>query len=219
VNGRNTTALIAAHRGRLAEAEAGLREVVAIHRRLLAPNHDRTSNALRNLGLVIAARGRVAEGLAVLDSAIAGVRAGAHGPNQAEAYMVAQRVPLLLQLGRADEANAAAQEAWRTLEAMSSPGDILRADAIFWRGMVAFTQRDTSTAGLFEQAAAVLATQYDADHPVLARARCALGAARVRDGSAADATVFEQACTTHARWGLADPLVVAWGRTAFGQSR
>jgi tetratricopeptide (TPR) repeat protein len=215
-NDRGTTGLLAAHRGRLGEAEAELRSHLESLRRLLAPGHDRINNTLRNVGLVVAARGRIEEGLAILDSAVSAARATAQGHDHNTAFMAGQRAPLLLRLGRYDEAGQAADEAARAFGVASSPGDLRRAEAILWRGMVAFAREDPAATGLFEEVVAMLAAEYDAEHHVMARARCALGTARVRAGRTAAAAALERAGAVHARWGLAAPLVVAWGRAAYG---
>ncbi|MGH7512483.1 MAG: hypothetical protein ACREOQ_06110 [Gemmatimonadales bacterium] len=64
-------------------------------------------NAFRNLGLIVARRGCVVEGLALLDSAIVQARAaGGSGVSEAD-YRTGQRVPILLRLGRIAEAGHA----------------------------------------------------------------------------------------------------------------
>ena len=211
---RNSAALLAAHRGRLAEAEVGLREALSILRRLLAPDHERIDNTMRNLGLVVAARGRVAEGLALLDTAVTRARGPGRESQQSAGYMTGQRVSLLLRLGRLYEADSAATESWRVLEATTTSDDIARADANLWRGMVAFVRERKDAADFFESAVTRLEREYDANHPALGRARCALGAALVRERRSTT-SASPSACEAHARWGLADPLIVEWGRTAF----
>jgi hypothetical protein len=56
---------------------------------------------------------------------------------------------------------------------------------------------------------------YSDAHPRRAMVRCVSGAALIAAGRRQDGeALITPACDQYARWGLADPTVVAWGRSA-----
>jgi serine/threonine-protein kinase len=209
-------ALIAAHRGRLDEAEAGLRASLATLRGMVAAGHPLVDNTLRNLGLIVVARGRVAEGLALLDSAVARAR-GRDGPRATGyGYMTGQRVMPLLRLGRVAEAAAAARESERVLRAALPDGHVYLADLARWHGEVALARGDAIGAEPhFRDALRRVAVQLPPRHPKASGASCLLGVALVRQGRSDEGRPgVDQACRRYARWGLADSLTLRWSRQA-----
>jgi tetratricopeptide (TPR) repeat protein len=177
-------ALLAAHQGRLAEAEAGLRTSLAQSRARLAPDHWRIDNTLRNLGHVVTARGRVAEGLTILDSAVARARGRAGGADS-KGYggMVGQRVIALIRLGRLAEAEAAVRESDRALRAAVPQGHHYFADLARWKGLVAFAGADAAAAEPhFRESLRLMARRLPPRHPTVAGVDCMLGVALVRQG-------------------------------------
>lgn len=204
---------LAAHQGRLSEAESLYREALGTFRLVVAETHPLVDNALRNLGLAIAATGRVETGLAVLDSAVS--RTVARAPRSADAGLVGGlRVPLLIQLGRIEEAREAAIESRRTVISTTAEGDIRRAETDFWLGLVHMSEgAATAAVERFAAANEVLLRLLPVPHPKRAMVTCAYGVALVRAGTEVEAlSHVEPACTIHDGWGLADPLVKAWSR-------
>ena len=206
---------LAAHQGRLGEAEAHYREALAMLRSVVVEDHPLVDNALRNLGLVIAASGRVEPGLVMLDSAVGRTRA--RTPTEADAgYLTGQRTSPLIRLGRLAEARAAALESQRILTAATGEGDIRRAESDHWLGLTDMVGGDLPAALLhFGRAHGVITGLLPAAHPKRAMVSCAWGAALARTGRLAEARPhLETACKIHDRWGLADSLVTEWGRAA-----
>ena len=215
-------ALLAAHQGRLAEAEGGLRAALAGFRARLAPDHWRVDNTLRNLGLVVVARGQVADGLTILDSAVARARARPDGPqSRGYGYMTGQRVRPLLRLGRPAEADAALGESERVLRAAVADDDAALGDLARWQGEAALARGDAAGAEPYLRDALRRAVvRLPAGHPTVTGARCLLGAALVRQGRLDDGRPFvAPACAAFARYGLADSLPRAWARQAIAAGR
>jgi tetratricopeptide (TPR) repeat protein len=212
-------ALAAANQGRLEEAEAGLRTALDTLREVVAPEHWRIDNTLRNLGLVVVARGRVAEGLEILDSAVARSRTRDRGA-QGYGYMIGQRVMPLLRLGRQREAGEAVRESERILRAAVPDGHAYLATLALWQGEFALAQGGTGAEAHFRESLERLKRHLPARHPSIAGAECLLGVALVRQGQGREGRrLLETACPVYERWGLADALAVAWGREALAAAR
>lgn len=212
------SALLAAHRGRLEEAESGLRRALARLRTAVEPSHPLVASTLRNLGLVVAFRGRTAEGVRLLDSAVAVGRASAGATASSIAYIDGQRVLPLLRLGRLAEAHRTLRAVDGRLNEGLPTGHYALADLPFWEGMEREAAGDRAAA---ERALRVAIERrravYPATHPKVAEAECALavvlaGATRppteasVLSGQLAPAT--RDACRRYAEWGLAEPLLI-----------
>jgi tetratricopeptide (TPR) repeat protein len=200
--------MLAAHQGRLEEAETSLRKALAMFRRLHDPSHTSNQNALRNLGLVIIARGRVAEGLALLDSAL--VQAGQSG------YINGQRVPALLRMGRLAEAEAALAAAEASFNGEGLQARPRRLDVAGWAGAVALAQGDAPQAAAhFAIALNGYRALYSPTHHKVSGSECGLGIALATEHRFEEAApLLENGCPIYERWGLADPLLVEWGRRA-----
>ena len=206
--------MLAAHQGRLEEAEASLRKSLAMHRRLQDPSHASNQNALRNLAVVIIARGRVAEGLALLDSAM--VRAGAQGRGWQAGYINGQRVPALLRLGRLTEATAALRTARASFRGTGPPVRPRRLDVEGWAGAIALAQGEAQKAAAhFAIALSGYRGLYAPTHPKVSGSECGLGIAlAVQRHVEKAAPLLRHGCPIYERWGLAEPLLVEWGRSA-----
>lgn len=213
-------ALTAAHQGRLEAAEAGLRTTLVILKGAVAEDHWRIDNTMRNLGLVVVARGRVAEGLALLDSAI--VRARVRDSlAEGYGYMIGQRVIPLLRLGRPAEAAEAMRESARIVRAAVPAGHASLSTVALWQGQLALVRGDASDAEAhFRDALRRLKTNLPEQHPSVAGAACLLGVALVNQGQIAEGSrQLETACPVYRRWGLADSLALTWSRQALTTAR
>jgi serine/threonine-protein kinase len=205
-------AVIHVNLGRYAQAESEERESIAALRSRKDATHELVDNSLRNLAIMQSAAGKPREGLALLDSVIANRRAARDSLQVA--YLSAQRVPMLLRLGRTAEATAAVEAMERIVPTLALTSR-MRGDAAVYSGMAAMA------AGQVREATAHLAIatrefdkRYPVSHPRRALAHCAYGAALSRIGKRAVAATHLAACERHAMWGLADPTVVQWGRAA-----
>jgi tetratricopeptide (TPR) repeat protein len=166
---------------------------------------------MRNLAIVLAHQGRDAEGLALMDSAIA--RDQSSGSTDAAAYLRGQQVPMLVRLGRFDDAIRYA-EIGAESRARRPRGSTYVADLTYWLGlaMLAAGRVDEGVRHL-GQAHEDISDNFPAPHPRKAQVTCALGVALSRAGRNEEARVnLAEACPRLDTWGLADPSVVAWGR-------
>ena len=210
-------AITLAHRGALEEAETLERAAIGGLREGLAPDHPQVGSALRNLALILAARGRPVEGLAYLDSAIAqGMVAGVARDPAGTAYLIGQRAPILLRLGRLADAAAAAHLGDSVLHAPGGTSVRRALDADRWVAMVSFAQ------GAYDTVIARTTLYLEAQapnggllRPEPAQVQCLLGAALAARGRRAEAReALAQGCPVHDAWGLAHPMVTDWGRRA-----
>jgi hypothetical protein len=162
---------------------------------------------------MVNAGGRPAEGLALLDSVIAGRRAA--GDTLVSAYMTAQRVPMLLRLQRDDEAEASVQPLARITPHLAQ-ASTWHGDVAMYAGMAAMAGgRYRDAVMRFDTAVQRFDLRYPESHPRRAMARCALGAALAHAGRRSEAMPLLAApCDLLSGWGLADPSVASWGRRA-----
>ena len=126
-------------------AEVYEREALRLFRAGAAPEHWRIWSAQRNLAIIAAARGRVDEGLALLDSAIAAATAGPDSKESA-GYLIAQRVPFLIRLKRLTDASRSIAVAERQLGASAAVTPSHRADVNRYAGMVDLANGDAARA-------------------------------------------------------------------------
>jgi hypothetical protein len=106
-----------------------------------------------------------------------------------------------------------------TIETSYPTGHPYFGDLAYWLGVVALAEGDARGAQPeLERAVARRAAQLPPQHPKVLEASCALAVARARAGAvtAALASDARRSCEGFARWGLANPLVVAWGREVVG---
>lgn len=215
-------ALTLAHRGQLEEAEQLERAAIAGLRAGLAADNPLIGSSLRNLALILAARGRLVEGLAYLDSAIVqGQAAGAARDPLGAAYLIGQRSPILLRLGRLNEAVAAARFGDSVIQSNRDTPVRRRADADRWMALVSYALGAHDTVIL--RATAHLEAQPPNGgvlRPESAQVECVLGAALAARGRREEARrALEHACPVHDAWGLANPMVTGWGREALARLR
>ena len=200
-------ALLALYQGRLPEAERRMRAALAQLREAVGPAHDRLANTTRNLGSVLIARGDVAGGAALIDSAAHLLRPQGDAAMRYVAYMMGQRGIALLRLGRTAEAREAVRAARAPIEAAFPAGHHYHGDLALWLGVVALADGDArGAAAELERSLRLRQALFPPDHPKVLEAACALGAAR-----AAHSADLRRTCTRYARWGLADPVVVEQG--------
>ena len=192
-------------------AEPGIRETLRIFRQTVAPEHVLITSSMRNLAIVLSYLGREQEGLAMMDTAIA--RNTTAGHHDAALYLRGQQVPMLIRLGRVDEALRYAEMAAESRPRLPS-GSTYYADLTYWLGLANLAAGRTRDAVRHLGAAHEdISDNFVVGHPRTALARCALGVALARDGRPEEARVhLADACPRLDRWGLADPTVVNWAR-------
>jgi tetratricopeptide (TPR) repeat protein len=207
-------AMLAAHQGRLEQAETMLRKALAMFGRVQDPAHVSNQNALRDLGLVISARGRVADGLELLDSAL--VLARAHEGGGQASYIQGQRIPALLRMGRLAEAKAALAAAEASFNGGGPPTRPRRLDVESWAGAVALARGDAPHAAVrFANALHGYRALYAPTHHKVAGSECGLGIALATQRRFEEAApLLQSGCPVYEQWGMAEPFLVEWGQQA-----
>jgi serine/threonine-protein kinase len=207
-------ALLAAMQGRLEEAEVTMRRSLANLERRFAPRHWRRANSVRNLAVMVTARGRLREGLTLMDSAISLVDSSADG---SYAGMAGQRGRMLVRLGRFHEARRALQFADSAIRDAYPAGHQYHGDVTQWMGELAFAEGDVVEAiATFERAVEHRRSRLPRTGPMVSESVCSLGAARRRlaESVAVTDSVARAACGRYAQWGMPSPLVLNWARQA-----
>jgi serine/threonine-protein kinase len=207
---REALALTLAAEGRIDSAERIEREALAFFRAGMAPGHWRIWSAVRNIAFLAAAKGRVADGLALLDSAIA---ISSTGPDSAEspAYLTAQRVPFLLRLGRTADAAGAIATAEARLGRSTSVTAAHRADVHRYAGMIDLATGHPERAAARFRAAVALTESPDERGRSPDLHSCLLGVALTEIGQVPEATpMLGEPCSHYMSRGMADPLIVEW---------
>ena len=207
---REALALTFAREGRPDSAEAYERAALGMFRAQMAPNHWRIWSAQRNLAFIAAARDRVALALALLDSAVAGA---ATGPDSATAvgYLLAQRVPFLLRLGRTTDAAQSVARGERRLGASAAVTAGHRADVHRYVAMVALAAGDAGLAVARLRSAVALSEPPAVPDAAPGLHSCLLGVALVTAGRVGEAQpLLGVPCAAYEAQGLADPLIVRW---------
>ena len=191
-------------------AEEYEREALRLFRAGAAPEHWRIWSAERNLAFIVAARGRVGEGLALLDSAIAAATAGPDSKEGA-GYLIAQRIPFLLRLKRLTDAARSLAAAERQLGASAAVTAAHRADVNRYAGMVDLANGDAAAAVKRFRVAVSLAKPPGDTASVQGINWCLLGVGLARLGRRDEARpLLGKPCTAYKSRGLPDPLVVEW---------
>jgi serine/threonine-protein kinase len=204
----------AAARGRDQEAETNYRKALEIMRPVLSPGHDRIYSELRNLGIVIARQGRVAEGLAVVDSAYRLARAK-RGPDvPGVAFINGQRGYLLQWLGRTTEAAVALHDAERVIMTASPAGHPYRSDVNYWLGLLAYGEGNFAESASRMASALELRPEEASDTtPAWASVSCGLGIALARLGRTQEALPrLRTACPIADHLPRVQPLLNRWSR-------
>jgi len=191
-------------------AESEERAALEAFRAGAAPEHWRIWSAQRNLAIIVAARGRVADGLALLDSAVAVARTGP-GLGTEAGYLTAQRIPFLLRLGRVGDASQAVATSERILGTSAVVSSAHRADVDRYAGMVALASGDAKLAADRFRAAVTLAEPPDKPETAPGINSCLLGVSLARLGRFAEAQpLLDKPCTAYASHGIPDPLIEGW---------
>jgi eukaryotic-like serine/threonine-protein kinase len=207
---REALALTFAAEDRADSAEWQEREALRLFREGAAPGHWRIWSAARNLAFIVAARGRAAEGLAFLDTAIAIAKVGPD-TGTSVGYLIAQRVPFLLRLKRPDEAKEALAAGERLLGESPSVTAGHRADLHRYAGMIELDSGDPARAVARFRAAVALTESGDSPRSVPGLGSCLLGVGLVRLGQIAEARpLLDAPCSAYLSRGLAHPLIVNW---------
>jgi serine/threonine-protein kinase len=203
-------ALTMVAKGRADSAEVHEREALRLFRDGAAPEHWRIWSAQRNLAFITAARGRVAEGLALLDSSITAASVGPGGTEQA-GYLVAQRVPFLLRLRRPADASRALAVSEQRLGTSSSVTRSHRADVNRYAAMIDLSLGN-GTKAVERLRAAVALSEPPGDTAVKPGLNsCLLGVALAHAGQRSEARpLLDRPCTAYRSNGLPDPLIVQW---------
>jgi hypothetical protein len=191
-------------------AEAYERDALRLFRAGAAPEHWRIWSAQRNLAIIVAARGRVEEGLALLDSAIAAATAGPDSKEGA-GYLIAQRVPFLIRLRRLADASRSIAVAERQLGASAAVTPSHRADVNRYAGMLDLANGDAERAvRRFRVAVSLTEPRGDtAKGAGINSCLLGVGLARLRRGEEAR-PLLDRPCAAYISRGLPDPLVVQW---------
>jgi eukaryotic-like serine/threonine-protein kinase len=204
-----TFAILQAERGFLEEAEQQQRAALALIRTTVAPTHNSVALSLRNLALIVSARGRTTEGVVYGDSALSVLRAG----TASEADLLVARdvhAELLLRAGRPRDA-ALELEAIAPATAGRWPlGHAKRTAHEVRRAMVALALGDAAQAlSRFDAAQSAIRGRVPPTYPQLAAAQCGRGLALTRLGRIAEARPdVRNGCARYRRYGVAVPLLL-----------
>jgi len=203
-------ALTLAKVGRIDSAAAHERIALAAFQGGMGVENWRIWSAQRNLALLESVSGRLTEALALLDTAIDLARAGPDGKTAA-GYLVAQRAPILIRLGRLQDAAQSIARAERELGTSAAVTPAHRADVERYAGVVELALGHTARAAdRFRSAVALVESGTSRRSPPAANS-CLLGVALVRLGRLAEAEpLVGGPCTLALAHGPNDPLVVEW---------
>jgi eukaryotic-like serine/threonine-protein kinase len=207
-------ATIAASQGHDAEAEREYRAALQQFEGALSPENGRTISELRNLGIIIARQGRVAEGYALVDSAFRLARRQSGPEAVGVGYLNAQRGYLLQWQGRLGEARTALEEGERVVTRAAPPGHRYRADINYWQGLLAYGSGDYQGAvERMNRALELLPREATDTAPDRAGAGCALGVSLARAGRQSEARGWlERVCPVFDRVPEVQPLLARWSR-------
>jgi serine/threonine-protein kinase len=209
-SGYEALALTLAAMGHADSAEVEERRALGLFRQGNAPGHWRIWSAERNVAFIVAARGRPAEGLALLDSAVAMAR---RGPDSigSPGYLMTQRVPFLLQLGRVGEATRSLADGEHLMGNGPSVTVEHRADVHRYAGMIALASNDAGTAAARLRAAVGLVEPPGKPGTVPGLNSCLLGVALARLGQLNDArSLLAEPCAAYQAAGLTHPMILRW---------
>ncbi len=210
--------LFGAHHADSAESEE--RAAVEAFRAGAAPEYWRIWSALRNLAFMAYARGRVAGGLALLDSAIVLARL-ANDSSSTGGYLTAQRVPFLLRLNRTAEAAQSVVDAERRMGLSGAVSVSHRADVHRYAGMVSLANGDNAAASRRFQSAVDLTEPAGSPEGIAEINSCLLGVSFARLGQSERATPLLAAPCDRYERGTPDSLIVGWieaARRTLGRS-
>jgi hypothetical protein len=175
----------------------------------VGPENWRIWSAERNVAILMAARGRAADGLALLDTAIRTASVGSDSSHNA-GYLTAQRAPFLIRLGRPAEAAQAIVLAERRLGASAAVTPSHRADVNRYAGMAELALgRPALAVQRFRAAVALEQTPSKLARPGLSS--CLLGVGLTELGQHDEAVpLLDAPCTRYLAHGPVDSTIVAW---------
>jgi tetratricopeptide (TPR) repeat protein len=203
-------ALLLARTGRLDSAEAHERQALDAFRSSVGPTNWRIWSAQRNIAIILSARGRPADGLALLDSAIALARAGPDSLSNG-GYLTAQRAPFLIRLGRVSEAARAIALAEGQMGALPSITIAHRADVNRYAGMVELALGNPAGAVQRFQAAVALVESPRSPPAVPGLGSCLLGVGLSELGRVNEAApLLDAPCKYYLANGPLDSTIVGW---------
>ncbi|HZO18557.1 MAG TPA: serine/threonine-protein kinase [Gemmatimonadaceae bacterium] len=211
---REALALTMMAEGRPDSAEVHERQALRWFRAGTSPEHWRIWSAQRNLAFIVAALGRVDEGLTLLDTAIA---VASTGPDSTSVtgYLTAQRIPLLLRLRRQAEALKSLTIAERRLGSSASVSPAHRADVHRYAGMAFLAAGDIPQAVERFRAAVTLVEAPERTNTEANINTCLLGVGLARLGRAAEARpMLDEPCRRYVAQGTPDPLILEWVASA-----
>ena len=143
---KHRVGLLLANEGRFAEAESTLRDALARLRLTLGADHYMLRSIARDVAVVVAAQGRVLEGLGILDSLYREASRREKAPTPGIEFFNLQRAKLLLRLDRQAEAESALLLATPVVLEKTPPDHAYRAQLLFVQGLVALGRGDASQA-------------------------------------------------------------------------
>ncbi len=205
-------ALLLANQGRLAEAESALREALARLRLHLGANHVMLLSIERDRAVVIAAQGRVAEGLAIIDSLYREASAREKTPTAGIEFFNLHRAKMLLRLGRQAEAEAAVGTAAPVILERTPADHAYRAQLLYVQGLVALGRGDAPEAADRFSAIREGPRRNTGASPESAAPDCGLGIALARQARREESRPLLERCSFYFQWGLAEPLLLRWYR-------
>jgi len=202
---RGNLGAVLAHLGKHAEAEQSFRSAYALFVMLLGPEHWQVANAARNLARIRLLRGDNTGAARWFRNAIQ-VQRRVTDSGEGDWFMRGQAAVATARTGRTAEAMkelrlvldrlvASGVHASRTAEARIALGFLLL-DA----------GKNGEAAALFRQSLDSRRADTPADHPSIAEAECALGAALATQGNPEGRLLVERSWPRYRAWGLADPV-------------
>jgi tetratricopeptide (TPR) repeat protein len=203
-------ALTLAKVGRIDSAVVHERAALSAFRGGMGLENWRIWSAQRNLALLESVKGRLTEGLALLDTAIDLARAGPDGKTEA-GYLTAQRAPILVRMGRHRDAAQSIAFAEQELGTSAAVTPAHRADVDRYAGVVELALGHAARAAdRFRSAVALMESGNSPASPPALNS-CLLGVALVQLGKLAEAKLLvDGPCTFALAHGPNDPLVVEW---------
>lgn len=194
-------------------AESMLRESLMLSRRELSPKHPQIWNTLRNLALVVSQRGRVHEGIALMDSARSLSAHSRRAPSE-DWYLGLQHARLTLMAGDVAGASREMEATVRAFQANERTSENSHVSLHTWEGIFALARGENAKAiAMLDSASSEVGKSIAPTSPGAAEIECAREVATARLGRGAERrAALRSACDRYARWGMAYRPLVEWGR-------
>lgn len=188
--------------GKYAECEQVFRTAQTLFVKLLGPEHSHVANATRNLARARMFRGDDRESSALFRQAVQ-VHLKANGPDHGYWYMRGQAAIVMARLGRAAEAESELRLVLDQLAALGVP-PARQSDAQVALGIVLLdTGKLRESETLLRQALEARRRGMPPEHPAIAEAECALGAALAAQGRPEGCDRIRRHLAKYQTWGLA----------------